>query len=720
MKQGRLHFDEGGIHLVLDTFSGELLELIRKDTGDNLIKNHMYSLRQPFSITLRENDGKTYQLTPPPHLTAFRNPELKPEINSERMDGGLRITVAYKTLWNGETAIPASLSYSMTLTGNTIIWNLHCENSTDDVICETRFPVLNGIWLGESWEDDTLVYPHWSGLKCADPVDSFTQPVSVIDWRWQEYSYRYALNGVGLSGRLKPLGLIGLAEIYPGELSMSWMDYYDKDGGLYFGCHDPSARACRLDAGIIGKNSPGICFACTSNAGISSGEVLDTAPVVTVFHRGDWHEGARIYREFRLPTLPPMRRHPEWIKRSPGLHAHYDFKYQSGEYVHRYCDIPRLAREALDTGLDHLLLSGWHKDGFDRGFPCYRYDPELGTEEEFAAGVAKAHEMGVHISLYMNIRLYNNAYDQTHIEDKAAINADGNVIKENYGSLSFSTMCPGSQLWREQISEAVGYAAETYGIDGIYFDQLGSSMHLCHNKAHIHGDRTDAWYAGYQELLPEIAADFENKHGRVLALMGEMVNDQNGSIVDYQLNQLFYNYCTNGFPEMYAYTFPEHGIIDMLYPEKNLAMRPVHIAQKCHALMARLFTNGSSFWIYDLVDDNTFTRDPENLTLLKELIAMKRIWLDNFGHGRFMDEVGLRYEHEGDEFLVKRFITDDGRNFLTVFADKPAKNRTVEVDVPFESAAALLPDNSRLLLDSQGGIIALPDVNVCLVVLETK
>ena len=285
--------------------------------------------------------------------------------------------------------------------------------------------------------------------------------------------------------------------------------------------------------------------------------------------------------------------------------------------------------------------------------PCYRYDPDLGTEQEFADGVAKAHELGVHISLYMNIRLYNNAYDQAHIEDKAVMNADGSVVSESYGSLSFSTMCPGSPLWREQIAEAVEYAADAYGIDGIHFDQLGTSMHLCHNRAHLHGARTDAWYAGYQELLPKIAADFEKKHGRPLALMGEMVNDQNGCIVDVQLNQLFYNYHTHGFPEMYAYTFPEHGVIDMLYPEKNLAMRPVHIAQRCHALMARLFTNGSRFWVYDLVDDNTF------------------------GDGRFMDEDGLQYAHKGDTFLVKRFEAEDGQNFLAVFSEHPAGNRTV-------------------------------------------
>lgn len=719
MKQGRLHFDEGGIHLVLDSLTGELVELIRKDTGDNLLKNHMYAFRQPFTLTLQKNDGKTYELSPPPHSVAFENPMLKPEITSKRLNDGLCIVVTYQALWNGKTMIPLSLFYSITLTSDTIVWNLHCENSTDDTVDETRFPILNGIWLGESWEDDTLVYPQFSGVKCKNPIECFTQPVSVIDWRWQEYHYQYALNGVGTSGNLKPPGLSGLTGVYPGDLSMSWMDYYDHDGGLYFGCHDPMAHACRLEVGVIGRNSPGVCFSCSSNVRAAAGETFETAPVVTAFHRGDWHDGAKIYRAFRMPTLPPMRRQPEWVKCSPGLHAHYDFKYQSGEVVHCYQDIPRLAREALDVGLNHMLLSGWHKDGFDRGFPCYQYDPDLGTEEDFAAGVAKAQEMGVHVSLYMNIRLHNNDYDQEHIHEKAAINADGNVIKENYGSLSFSAMCPGSQLWQAQMADAVEYAADTYGIDGIYFDQLGSAMWLCYNKAHSHGDRTDAWYVGYRELLLKISSDFEKKHGRRLALMGEWVNDQNGSIVDFQLNQLFYKYHTGGFPEMYAYTFPEHGIIDMLYPEKNLAMRPVHVAQKCRALMARLFTYGSRFWIYDMVDDNTFTRDPENLALLKDLIAMKRIWLDRFGSGRFVDDTELFFEHDNDEFLVKRFETNDGQCFLACFAAKIEENRTVTLNIPFKEANVLLPDKSEMPLRSEGGRLTLPAVNICLITIET-
>ena len=170
---------------------------------------------------------------------------------------------------------------------------------------------------------------------------------------------------------------------------------------------------------------------------------------------------------------------------------------------------------------------------------------------------------------------------------------------------------------------------------------------------------------------------------------------------------------------MYAYTFPEHGIIDMLYPEKNLAMRPVHVAQKCRALMARLFTYGSRFWIYDMVDDNTFTRDPENLALLKDLIAMKRIWLDRFGSGRFVDDTELSFEHDNDEFLVKRFETNDGQCFLACFAAKIEENRTVTLNIPFKKANVLLSDKSEMPLRSEGGRLTLPAVNICLITIET-
>lgn len=714
----RLHFDQGNIHLVLDVMTGELFELINKATGDNLLKNGMFKQKQPFTLAVKTSDGKTLQLSAPPHKRAFEEPALRPTIESKQTDDAVCITVKYDRLWNGESAVPFDLSYTMTLTSGGIEWRLNYTNTTDGTVTETRFPVLNGIWLGENCEDDTLVYPQWAGMKYKNPQDYFTRPLTVLDWRWQEYEYRYVTNGVVTHDALKSRGLRGQASMYPGDLSMSWMDVYDADGGIYFGVHDPEAGACRLEAGVAGESDPGICLAANFTVRIGAGDQYESAPVVTALHIGDWHVGADIYRAFRRPTLPPMREHPAWMLTSPGLHAHYDFKYQSGEVVHTYKDIPRLAQEAKNMGLCHILLSGWHKDGFDRGFPNYRYDPELGTEQEFADGVKAALDMGIHVSLYMNLRLFNNVYDTGEVADMAVMNEDGSIRAEGYGSLRFSLMCPNSQGWQDRMAASVAYATETYGVDGIYFDQLGTAMCFCFNPAHKHGTKFDAWYRGYQELLPRVSREYVEKHGKPLSLMGEMVCDQYGTVVDLQLNELFVKYHTGGYPELYRYTFPEHGIVDMLYPEKNMAMRPVHVGQKCRALMARHFCCGETFWIYDLVDDNSFTRDGESESVLRELIAVRQGWLDRFGLGTFLDEQDVSYAHVGDEFLVKHFAAENHTHLLPVFNAHATAGLTVTVDIPFTHATAILPSGEERSLTVKGNTIELPAAYACLVVLK--
>ena len=111
------------------------------------------------------------------------------------------------------------------------------------------------------------------------------------------------------------------------------------------------------------------------------------------------------------------------------------------------------------------------------------------------------------------------------------------------------------------------------------------------------------------------------------------------------------------FPELYQYTYPEQILVDMLYPEKNMAMRPVHVGQASTAILNRAFTAGFYYWIYDLVDDNTFTRDPEQYAYLKDMITLRSFWLSAFGRGRFRDSDGV--EADGSA-LVKRFDLPEG------------------------------------------------------------
>lgn len=58
---------------------------------------------------------------------------------------------------------------------------------------------------------------------------------------------------------------------------------------------------------------------------------------------------------------------------------------------------------------------------------------------------------------------------------------------------------------------------------------------------------------------------------------------------------------------------------------QHMAMRPVHIGKISEKLMQQAYTLWVYFWIYDLEEDNTFDRDREKLSLLKNNNRQKRL-----------------------------------------------------------------------------------------------
>ncbi len=706
MYKSRLHFENGNLHLALDALTGEILELCDVKRGENLIKNSMFQLAQPFTVTLRNAAGELLELSAPVSRVALRRPEFRADISSEEIGDGLVVRVVYDRLTKEETEYPVRFTYTAVLYGDSIRWNCRLENETEQTVTEVRFPILNGIWMGEDWSDNILYYPNRTGERYVDPIEYFSRQPRAINWRWQEYRYGYRLDGINSAPSMKKRGMIGLSSRYPGSLCMSWMELDDSKRGLYIGCHDAGIKPCRLEAGTCGQDKPGMCFAVAYDPRIAGGESWDAPDTLTVLHDGDWHRGAEIYRDFRTPCLPPRKKAPSWLKESVGLFAHYDFKYQNGGVVHTYKDIPQLAREAKERGFCHILLSGWNRDGFDCGYPMYEPDPELGTEEELIAGIRKAKAMGVHVTFYMNILIHNRKYHTDTIDAKAIMEEDGTVAAVSYGNpeVKFSNMCPQSRLWREEIEGLVRRATDVYGIDGVYFDQLGCGVKFCFNPEHRHD--FDGGNAGYVRILQEVASAYESTHGDGLCIMGEWTNDTFGTLVDLQLSQTFFTYHTGAFPEMYRYTFPDHGVTDMLYPGQNMAMRPVHVAQKSKELMARLYGNGSYFWVYDLVDDNTFTRDPEGMQRLDEVIALAKLRHRLLPDGVFCDDDGL--SGISDRLPVKRFWSSPfEKELLCTYALPGAAETTITVDRPVAKATMYTADGSACPLACEGNRVTL-------------
>ena len=107
-------------------------------------------------------------------------------------------------------------------------------------------------------------------------------------------------------------------------------------------------------------------------------------------------------------------------------------------------------------------------------------------------------------------------------------------------------------------------------------------------------------------------------------------------------------------------------------------MRPVHVAQASREIMDRAFVTGMYYWIYDLRDDNTFTRDPESYEYLKAMICLRKFWLEKFGQGTFADTEGIVEKPDGIRAAVYR----QEKALLLVCANTTGQEQPLAVTVP--------------------------------------
>lgn len=647
MYKSRQRFENKYISVAIDTNSGEILELVNKKNGDNLIKSTPFNLPSMFSLTIG-----SVRLSVPNLVAMRNNPELKVQISESEIKSGKEIKIVYNKLSDGTTIydIKVELNIIITEDSERVKLSADVKNNGGYEVDKFCFPIINGIYLGENYKDDTLVYPYNSGMKFHNPVEFFAKNPKSIFWRWQEYRYCYHTDGC--CGVKNADGLYSYSYLYSGALSMAWLDLYDDNGGIYFGMHERNG-ICRLKADTFGSDSPGMIFSIEKT--IEHKDNFSLKNVVIALHEGDWHDGADIYREaHKIEEC----KEPLWCDKSVSLVAHYDFKYQNGGIVHHFSDIPSLVEQAKSLNTDHLLISGWHTDGFDNGFPEYFADKDLGTVEELAAGLKYASDIGIKVCFYINTRIANRKFQHLadFIKDNAVIKRDGTPEFEGYGdaTISFATMCANSEGWKNRLLQAIKYVVDL-GATGVYLDQLAmASPKVCHSSEHKHA--YDSWCEGYKEMLGK-ANNIKTKDGQPISIIIEGCSDLYGSLVNGSLVSTFVSLHSGAFPELYRYTFPNQRLVDMVYPKQNLAMRPVHVAQRSSDLINKAFVTDMNFWIYDLEEDNSFFGDPDQLDYLRKVIDLKREWHQKYESFVFTDEKGIN--EKSDELTAKIFYKDD-------------------------------------------------------------
>ena len=207
---------------------------------------------------------------------------------------------------------------------------------------------------------------------------------------------------------------------------------------------------------------------------------------------GDWFDAAQIYRRWAV-TAPWARKgpihqrkdYPQWLGKVPYFTIGYlgdEHDIQQEYDKHAFYDVPlHVAHTYNYYFMQHM------DDRYPEHFP-----PKLGSEN-FRRVVKELQDAGIMIVPYVNGWVWDVDTESYRTEQAARNGALWN--KQNKVALTMTSygggqslvgMCPGSPLWRQQLTKISFELVGRYGAAGIYYDFLTVHTSDCYNAAHNH------------------------------------------------------------------------------------------------------------------------------------------------------------------------------------------------------------------------------------------
>jgi hypothetical protein len=131
---------------------------------------------------------------------------------------------------------------------------------------------------------------------------------------------------------------------------------------------------------------------------IQPGESRQLTPIALEPFRGDWQEGAEIYKCWRSGWMKPAQP-PQWI-REPHAWQQIHINSPEDELRTPFRELVKVGEECARHGVKAIQLVGWNDGGQDQGNPSHDPDPRLGSFEELRDAIAQIQRLGVKVVLF--------------------------------------------------------------------------------------------------------------------------------------------------------------------------------------------------------------------------------------------------------------------------------------------------------------------------------
>lgn len=520
------------------------------------------------------------------------------------------------------------------------------------------FPQVQGISFGRGSKDSILVRPNRFGEKIPDPIGN--------------------------------VGMYHDSILYGGMASMMWMDFYDRQGGMYMASYDKTLLLTALES-IPDADSGTMRIGFRKYAFVPPAGDWRSQPFVIGVHEGDWHWAADRYRDWARSWMAQPRV-PEDIRQMDGW---YGANFKQGTTVPLgFKDIARLYDDAQYLGLSHVQL--WGQMVGDSC--CYRFyypDPRLGTVEELKKAISDLRSRGCRIGFYFNIQAFSpyikeylskrgyrvpneveipdwagefKNYAQTNFDGAATIQYPGRESEDD----GFRIMCTFSKGWQDYLVHwVVQRYLKEYGADFAYIDQAFSPpVSYCFNFGHGH-DHHGCSAQGRVSLVKRISEEGRDIDAD-FSICIEGNGDSIGQFSDLHLYTSFSSQTRFPAPEVFAYTFPDYIIID------GFANSPADWIGRCYYpdiqkeptledLMNRVYLLGFRFDVTLPHGEPRIKRGHGLTEHIKKLIRLRRKTKQIQYNSTFTDDIGLKCTCEG--VAAKCFRSIDQNNLLVNFVD---------------------------------------------------
>lgn len=358
----------GTLEYLSSRYTGTILNATRKESG-------MVDLAYPIP-----------EFTPLRLASRFSHARVVPQSNGVR--------IIYSSLGSSRKTFPlppgrvtAEVTVRAADDGKSVIFSCRIENHSQASVPQVLFPDLWGLIPFNGVKGTQLRLARGVERPFATP---FYNPESVPPYYdrvgWKEY----------------PAGG------YYSENALRWLDF----GGLAGGLSVFQKEWRTLDRpDVLTYRSEGhplhLRLAWEHKVTIKPGQTWDSGEFWLTPHPGGWAKGIEVYRRY-VNQVNPAHPLPIHVRNGLGFQTIWmtqALEKDPNKAYFRYRDLPRVARDAKQYGLDELVPWFWSKNHFSMQI---RYSPMLGTEKELLSGINQAKALGVNVAPFVSIHTVNN------------------------------------------------------------------------------------------------------------------------------------------------------------------------------------------------------------------------------------------------------------------------------------------------------------------------